>query len=222
MLLALMCARRAGEGERLVRRGAWQGWAPTQLMGSTLSGKTMGIIGFGRIGQATARRARDGFGMRIAYAARTPHKDPPDLVRGARPMPIDDLFAVADVISLHIPGGPETRGLVDAGRLAAMKPGAILINTARGDVVDEDALVAALENRTIAAAGLDVYRGEPHIHPGLARLENVVLLPHLGSATIETRTAMGLRVLANLEAIFAGQAPSDLVGACVPAAGGHP
>ena len=213
MLLALMCARRAGEGERLVRSGAWQGWAPTHMMGSTLSGKMMGIVGFGRIGQALAQRARDGFGMTIAYAARGPDKAPPDAFRGARAMPIDQVFAQADVISLHIPGGPDTRELVDARRLALMKPSAILIKTARGDVIDEDALVAALAGRKIAAAGLDVYRGEPDIQPRLAQLENVVLLPHLGSATSETRTAMGLRVLANLDAVIEGRTPPDMVGA---------
>jgi lactate dehydrogenase-like 2-hydroxyacid dehydrogenase len=213
MMLALMCARRAGEGERLVRSGAWQGWAPTHMMGSTLSAKAMGIVGFGRIGQATARRARDGFGMNIAYAARDPAKAPPVSFREAHAMPVDHLFAHADVISLHIPGGPDTRGLVDARRLSLMKPTAILINTARGDVIDEDALIAALEHRKIGAAGLDVYPGEPAVQPRLTQLENVVLLPHLGSATIETRTAMGLRVLANLDAIVAGRPPPDAVGA---------
>jgi lactate dehydrogenase-like 2-hydroxyacid dehydrogenase len=211
ILLALMCARRAGEGERLVRRGDWQGWAPTHLMGTRLLGKTFGIVGFGRIGRATAQRARDGFGMTIAYAARDPRKAPPDGFSDARALPLDQLFAEADVVSLHIPGGAETRGLVDARRLALMKPSAILVNTARGDVIDEDALVTALENGMIAAAGLDVYRNEPRLSPKLKDLENLVLLPHLGSATVETRTAMGLRALANLDAVVAGKIPPDLV-----------
>lgn len=211
ILLALMCARRAGEGERLVRDGGWSGWAPTQLLGARLTGKTMGIVGFGRIGQAMARRAYQGFDMKILYSS---NRRAPEVVEselGARYVPIDQLFSEADVISLHVPGGKANAGLVDARRLALMKRSAILVNTARGEVVDEVALVAALSQRRIAAAGLDVYRDEPCIQPALRTLENVVLLPHMGSATEETRVAMGLRVVANLDAIVAGQVPPDRV-----------
>ena len=211
IMLALMCARRAGEGERLVRRGGWTGWSPTQLLGNRLSGKTLGIIGFGRIGQATAHRARNGFGMRIVYAARDLGKAPPPTLPDARALDLDQVFVESDVISLHVPGGAATRSLVDARRLALMKPTAILINTARGDVIDEPALIATLSNQRIAAAGLDVYRDEPEVSSTLRLLENVVLLPHLGSATTETRIAMGMRVKANLDALREGRPPPDQI-----------
>ncbi len=210
LLLALMVARRAGEGERLVRAGAWPGWSPTHMLGSRLSGKTLGVVGFGRIGQALARRARDGFGMDIVYFARSPAAA---AQLDARYLPLDELLRRADVVSLHIPGGDDTRGLIDAARIALMKPDAILVNTARGDVIDEPALIAALRDRRIGGAGLDVYVGEPHVSPALIALDNVVLLPHLGSATRETRTAMGLRALANAAAIAAGREPADRVSA---------
>jgi lactate dehydrogenase-like 2-hydroxyacid dehydrogenase len=211
IMLALMCARRAGEGERLVRRDAWRGWAPTHHLGSRLSGKTMGIVGFGRIGQATARRARHGFGMNIIYAStrRAPEAIERDLA--ARHVGPDQIFAEADVVSLHVPGGASNRHLVDARRLSLMKRTAILVNTARGEIVDEEALIAALSGGRIASAGLDVYEDEPRMSPALRGLENAVLLPHLGSATGETRVAMGLRVLANLDAIAAGRAAPDRV-----------
>jgi lactate dehydrogenase-like 2-hydroxyacid dehydrogenase len=210
MLLALMCACRAGEGERL-RNDGWRGWAPTHLLGTRLSGKTMGILGFGRIGQATAQRAHRGFGMDILYASR--RRAPKAVEQGlaARHVSLDQLFTDADVISLHVPGGASNRHLVDARRLALMKTSAILVNTARGEIVDEEALIAALSRGDIASAGLDVYRDEPHIPPALRSLENTVLLPHLGSATDETRVAMGLRVVANLDAIVAGQTPPNRV-----------
>lgn len=211
ILLALMCARRAGEAERLLRGGDWEGWGPTQLLGTRLTGKTMGIVGFGRIGQATARRAQRAFDMSILYSSRRPAPEDLESELGARRVPIDQLFTEADVISLHIPGGDANRGLVDARRLALMKSSAILVNTARGEIVDEAALIAALTRRSIAAAGLDVYRDEPQVPAALRSLQNVVLLPHIGSATEETRVAMGLRVLANLDAIAAGQAPPDRV-----------
>lgn len=209
MMLALMCARRAGEGERLVRAERWEGWGPTHLLGTRLSGKTMGIIGFGRIGQALARRARRGFDMEILYASRRRAPEAIEQELGARHVPLDDLLAHADAISLHIPGGGSNRHLVDARRLSLMKPSAIIVNTARGEVIDEDALIAALSRGSIASAGLDVYRDEPMISPAFRTLENVVLLPHLGSATQETRVAMGLRVVANIDAIVAGGTPPD-------------
>lgn len=211
MLLALMCARRAGEGERLLRSGGWDGWAPTHLLGTRLSGKTIGIVGFGRIGQATARRAYRGFGMKVLYAS---HHRAPDAVErdmAARHVSLDQLFAESDVVSLHVPGGASNRHLVDTRLLSLMKTSAILVNTARGEVVDEEALIAALARGGIASAGLDVYQHEPHIPSALRSLENVVLLPHLGSATHETRVAMGLRVAANLDAIAAGRPPPDRV-----------
>lgn len=212
ILLTLMCARRAGEGERLVRAGSWSGWAPTHLLGTRLCGKTMGIVGFGRIGQATAQRARRGFGMNILYSSRRRASEAVESDLGARHVPLDQLFSEADVISLHVPAGDSTRRMVDAHRLSLMKTSAILVNTARGEIVDEQALIAALSRGEIASAGLDVYQQEPHVPPALRNLENAVLLPHLGSATEETRVAMGLRVVANLDAIVAGQVPPDRVG----------
>jgi lactate dehydrogenase-like 2-hydroxyacid dehydrogenase len=206
ILLMLMAARRAGEGEREVRDGRWAGWRPTHMMGQSLSGKTIGLVGMGRIGQAVATRAT-AFGMRVAYHSRR-------LAEGAAGTwiaSLEELAGQADVLSLHLPGGAETRHLIDAARLALMKPTAILVNTARGTVVDEAALAAALSGGRIAAAGLDVFEREPGVHPALLALENVVLLPHLGSATIETRTAMGMQAAANLTAFFAGQAPPNRI-----------
>jgi lactate dehydrogenase-like 2-hydroxyacid dehydrogenase len=212
LTLILMTARRAGEGERLVRGDAWPGWAPTQMIGSELKGKTLGLIGFGRIAQATAARAHHGFGMKIVYSA--PRRQPADVeaaVSATHLPSVEALLEQADFVSLHCPGGAATHHLIDAARLAVMKRTAILINTARGTVVDEAALAQALSAGTITAAGLDVYEAEPQVHPALLGLENVVLLPHLGSATTETRIAMGMRVAANLEAFFAGNAPPDRV-----------
>lgn len=211
MLLALMCARRAGEGERLLRSGGWDGWAPTHLLGTRLSGKTMGIVGFGRIGQATARRAHRGFGMKVLYASRRRAPDDVERDSAARHVSLDQLFVESDVVSLHVPGGASNRHLVDARLLSLMKTSAILVNTARGEIVEEEALIAALARGDIASAGLDVYQHEPHVPSALRSLENVVLLPHLGSATRETRVAMGLRVVANLDAIVAGRPPPDRV-----------
>jgi lactate dehydrogenase-like 2-hydroxyacid dehydrogenase len=212
MLLMLAAARRAGEGERLVRRGEWTGWTPTQLMGTDVTGKTLGLLGFGRIAQATARRAHYGFGMPVIY--NDPVRAAPEVEAecgAAHRATLEDVLAEADVVSLHCPGGPETYHLINHDRLARMKPTAILVNTARGPVVDAEALAEALRAGTIAAAGLDVYEGEPKVPAGLETLENVVLLPHLGSATIETRVAMGMRVVANLDAFFAGEPPRDRV-----------
>jgi lactate dehydrogenase-like 2-hydroxyacid dehydrogenase len=212
ILLLLMATRRAGEGERELREGRWTGWRPTHLMGQGLAGKQLGLVGFGRIAQATARKAHAAFGMRIAYHGRRRAAPAAEQETGARYMDsLDQLLATSDAISLHCPGGAETFHLIDAARLARMKPTAVLINTARGPVVDEAALVEALTQQRIAAAGLDVYEEEPRMHPGLLGLENAVLLPHLGSATEETRTAMGMRVAENLQAFFAGQSLRDPV-----------
>jgi lactate dehydrogenase-like 2-hydroxyacid dehydrogenase len=214
LALMLMAARGLGAGERLVRAGRWDGWGPTRLMGTSLGGKRLGIVGFGRIGQATARRAALGLGMHVAYWGPRPSAAADVAAReiGAeRSATLEALLASSDVVSLHCPATPETRHLVGARELALMPRSAILVNTARGDVVDEAALATALANGTIAAAGLDVYEAEPRVHPGLLSLENVVLLPHLGSATTETRVAMGMRALANLEAFFAGGSAPDRV-----------
>jgi lactate dehydrogenase-like 2-hydroxyacid dehydrogenase len=212
ILLLLMVARRGGEGERQVRSGAWTGWGPTQMLGTRVSGKTLGLIGLGRIGRAVAHRAHHGFGMRVIF--HDPYPPPPAVVSelGAEPRKsVDDVLREADFVSLHAPATPETRHLMDARRLALMKRDAFLINNARGDLVDEAALVAALQQGTIAGAGLDVFEREPTVTPALLTMENVVLLPHLGSATRETRVAMGLRALANLTAFFAGATPRDRV-----------
>ncbi|MEO6341341.1 MAG: D-glycerate dehydrogenase [Caulobacteraceae bacterium] len=205
ILLMLTLARRGGEGERQLRAGEWQGWRPTHMMGSDLRGKRLGLIGFGRIGQVTARMARAGWGMAISYHARrraTPEVEASFSARYCDT--VEALLAEADVVSLHAAGGPDSRHLINAERLALMKPSAMLINTARGPVVDEAALVRALTAGQIAGAGLDVYEREPAVHPGLLGLENVVLFPHLGSATVETRVAMGMRMLDNLDRFFAG------------------
>ncbi|HXL11794.1 MAG TPA: D-glycerate dehydrogenase [Gemmatimonadales bacterium] len=212
IMLMLMVARRAGEGERQVRSGAWTGWRPTHLLGTKVSGKTLGLIGLGRIGRAVARRARHGFGMRVVF--HDPYPPPAEVVAELAAEPratVEDVLREADFVSLHSPATPETRHLMNAARLALMRPTAFLINTARGDIVDEAALVAALERRQIAGAALDVYEKEPLVTPALLTMENVVLLPHLGSATQETRVAMGMRALDNLMAFFAGTAPRDRV-----------
>ena len=211
LALMLMAARRLGEGERELRAGRWAGWRPTHLLGTSLHGKTLGVVGFGRIGQATARRARLGLGMRVLYHNPSPRDEAAAALGAERCGTVEALLAASDVVSLHCPATPATRHLIDAAALARMKRGAILVNTARGDVVDEAALAAALADGTIAAAGLDVYEGEPRVHPALLPLENVVLLPHLGSATEETRRAMGERALANLAAFFDGREPRDRV-----------
>ncbi len=212
LLLLLMVTRRASEGERELRAGKWTGWRPTHMMGTSLDGKCLALIGFGRIAQAMARKAHAAFGMRIAYNSRRRVDAQIEAQTGAQYFEsVDELLAGADAVSLHCPGGQETFHLIDAARLAHMKPSAVLINTARGPVVDEAALADALLQRRIAAAGLDVYEQEPRVHPGLLQLENVVLLPHLGSATTETRTAMGMRVAANLDAFFDGRPLRDPV-----------
>jgi lactate dehydrogenase-like 2-hydroxyacid dehydrogenase len=212
LTLILMTARRAGEGERHVRSGAWTGWRPTHMLGARLGGKTLGLVGFGRIARAVARRAGAGLGMRILY--HDPFPPPAEVASslGAEARgTLETLLEEADVVSLHCPATPETRHLIDAARLSRMKPGAFLVNTARGDVVDEAALVKALRAGTIAGAGLDVYEREPKVADELVAMENVVLLPHLGSATTESRVAMGMRALENLEAFFAGKPLRDPV-----------
>jgi lactate dehydrogenase-like 2-hydroxyacid dehydrogenase len=212
IMLMLMVARRAGEGERHVRSRAWTGWRPTHMVGTKVSGKTLGLVGMGRIARAAARRARFGFGMRVVF--HDPYPPPPDFISelGVEPRAsVDEVLGEADFVSLHCPATPETRHLMDARRFALMKPTAFLINTARGDVVDEAALVAALAAGTIAGAALDVYEREPEVSPELLTMENVVLLPHLGSATRETRVAMGVRTLDNLRAFFSGATPRDRV-----------
>jgi lactate dehydrogenase-like 2-hydroxyacid dehydrogenase len=212
MTLLLMAARRAGQAERELRAGRWRGWRPTHLIGSALKGKRLGLVGMGRIAVATARRARHGFGMRIAYYGR--HACDPALAAELEAEFFPDLhglLAAAEFVSLHVPGGAETANLIDADALAAMKPGGYLINTARGGIVDHDALAEALRSGHLAGAGLDVYPHEPQVPAALLDLENVVLLPHLGSANAETRIAMGMKALANVEAFARGEPLPDRV-----------
>ncbi len=212
MTLLLMVARRAGEGERELRAGGWTGWRPTHLVGTKVSGKTLGIIGFGRIGQEMARRAHHGFGMKILVQNRSAVS--PDVLKqfdATQVETVDDLLPHCDFVSLHCPGGAANRHLINGRRLDLMKPDAFLINTARGEVVDERALVQSLMFDTIGGAALDVFDGEPRISPDLLQCDNLVMLPHLGSATKESREAMGFRVLDNLGDFFAGRPPRDRV-----------
>lgn len=210
--LMLMSSRRAGEGERELRAGEWSGWRPTHLVGQKMSGKTLGIIGFGRIGQETAKRAHFGFGMKILVKNRSAISQYIlDQYSATQVCSDEELLANSDFVSLHCPGGDANRHLINDTALRAMKPTAYLINTARGEVIDEDALAAALQNGIIAGAGLDVFDGEPVVRESLLNCDNAVLLPHLGSATRETREAMGLRVIDNLFDFFAGKEPRDRV-----------
>lgn len=212
MTLMLMVARRAGEGERELRAGNWTGWRPTHLVGTKVSGKVLGIVGFGRIGRELAQRAHFGFGMRILVQNRS--RVPQEVLGrydAEQVESLDDLLPRCDFVSLHCPGGAENRNLINARRLDLMKPEAYLINTARGEVVNETALAQALMFETIAGAALDVFDGEPRIHPLLAQCDNLVMLPHLGSATREAREAMGFRVLDNLADFFEGKSPRDRV-----------
>ncbi len=210
ILLMLGAARRAGEGERLVRAGEWKSWSPSFMLGTQVTGKRLGIIGMGRVGQVIARRAR-GFDMRIHYHNR--RRLPPEVEAGAVwHDSLESLLPNCDVLSLNCPNTPDTRGLLDAERIALLPDGAIVINTARGSIVDDEALVAALRSGKLAAAGLDVFNGEPSdIHPAYRTLPNTFLLPHIGSATWETRDAMGFRAIDNLDAFFAGREPADRV-----------
>jgi hydroxypyruvate reductase len=203
MTLMLMSARRAGEGERLVRSGQWQGWHPTQMLGLHVSGKTVGIIGMGRIGQAIAHRCHYGFGMRVVYANRSEKSvDIP-----AEQLSLQDVAAVSDVVIVAVPGSAETHHMIGADFFAGMQPHAHFINIARGDVVHEAALITALQQGQIAAAGLDVYEFEPDVPQALRALENVTLLPHLGTAALDVRTDMGMMVVDNLKMFFDGNAP---------------
>ncbi len=210
MTLLLAVARRAGEGERHLRNGEWTGWRPTHMMGTSVTGKTLGLIGMGRIARAVAARAARGFDMKIVF--HDPFPPGAEALAGLNAVQAEspeDVYAQADFLSLHCPGGKDTYHLIGTEVFRAMKPGAFLINTARGDVVDEAALVDALRNGEIAGAGLDVFEKEPAVTPALIEMENVVLLPHLGSATRETRKAMGMRVVENIEAFFSGETPRD-------------
>ncbi len=210
LMLLLMVARRASEGERELRAGQWQGWRPTHLMGTQVSGKTLGIVGMGRIGLAVARRAQQGFGMRIVYHNRSPvTKQALGGVDAKYFAELDELLPHCDFLSLHCPASPTTHHLLNADRFSKLRSGTMLLNTARGDVVDEDALLQALEDGQLGGAGLDVYQGEPKLNPRFVERQDVVLLPHLGSATVETRTAMGMRVAENLKAFFNAQPVPD-------------
>ncbi len=210
ILLMLAAARRASEGDRLVRSAGWKDWSPSFMVGTQVTAKRFGVIGMGRVGRVAADRAR-GFDMDIHYYNRS--KLSPTLEKGAHfHAAVDDLLANADVLSIHCPATDETRGLLNAERIARMPDGAIVVNTSRGAVIDDEALIAALKSGKIAAAGLDVFNGEPaNIHPGYRELDNVFLLPHIGSATKDTRDGMGFRALDNLDAIFAGKEPKDRV-----------
>jgi lactate dehydrogenase-like 2-hydroxyacid dehydrogenase len=201
MMLVLMTCRRAGEGERLVRSGGWTGWAPTQLLGLHLGAKTLGIIGMGRIGKAIARRAV-AFGMEVVFHNRSRVEEPGV---AARQVELPDLLELSDVVVLAVPATADTHHLIDAAALAAMKPTAHLVNIARGDVVDEAALIAALKEGSIAGAGLDVYEHEPAVPEALQALENVTLLPHLGTSALEVRQAMGRMAVDNIVAFAAGR-----------------
>ena len=202
MTLMLMSARRAGEGERMVRAGAWEGWHPTQLLGLHLSGKTVGIIGMGRIGQAIARRCHFGFGMTVLYVNRSAKKMEFPAEQVADPA---EMLARADVVVAAVPGGADTHHLIGADMFAAMQRHAHFVNISRGDVVDEAALIAALTSGQIAGAGLDVYEFEPKVPDALKQMENVTLLPHIGTAALDVRESMGQMVLDNLQAYFKGE-----------------
>ncbi len=202
LTLILMTARRAGEGERRVRAGLWTGWYPTELLGLHVTGKTLGILGMGRIGRAIARRCHHGFGMSVLFHNRSTVDDPGVPARQA---PMDEVLG-ADVVVVAMPATPETRRLIGPAQFAGMRPQAIFVNIARGDIVQEEALAAALAEGRIAGAGLDVYEHEPRIHPALLAMENVTLLPHLGTAALEVRQAMGEMALANLIACAEGRA----------------
>ncbi|MHA1153166.1 MAG: 2-hydroxyacid dehydrogenase [Alphaproteobacteria bacterium] len=211
--IAILCmlgaARRASEGERLIRADLWKTWSPAFMVGTQVTGKRLGIVGMGRVGRTMARRVR-GLDMEVHYHNR--RRLAPEAEAGAiYHARLEELLPLSDVLSLHCPAIPETLNLMNAERLALLPEGAILVNTARGAIVDEDALIVALGSGRLAAAGLDVYKNEPGVHPGLAELDNTFLLPHVGSATKETRNAMGFRALDNLDAFFAGREPGDRV-----------
>jgi lactate dehydrogenase-like 2-hydroxyacid dehydrogenase len=205
MLLMLGAARRAPEGGRLLYAKQWGGWQPMQLIGRRLDGKRLGILGMGAIGRAVAKRAR-AFDMQIHYhnrRRRSPEEERGAIYHDTR----ESLLAVSDVLSINAPSTPETRGCIDAAALAKLPRGAIVVNTARGDLVDDEALIAALKSKQVGYAGLDVYKGEPNIHPGYYELENVFLLPHMGTSAIEARNEMGFAALDNIDAVLAGREP---------------
>ena len=209
ILLMLGAARRAGEGERLVRTREWRDWSPSFMVGTQMTGKRLGIVGMGRVGRVTARRAR-GFDMVIHY--HDIRRLPPEQEEGAifHPTP-EDLLPYCDFLAFHCVATPQTRKLLNAERIALLPQGAIVVNASRGVVVVDEALIAALKSGRVAAAGLDVYNNEPNIHPGYRELPNTFLMPHIGSATKETRDGMGFRALDNLDAFFAGRGPRDRV-----------
>ena len=209
ILLMLGAARRASEGERLVRDRTWKDWSPAFMVGTQVTGKRLGIVGLGRVGQVVARRAR-GFDMTIHYHNR--RRLPPDQEQGAifHPTP-EELMPNCDFLAFHCVSTPETQRMLNAERIALLPDGAVVVNASRGAVVDDEALIEALKSGKVAAAGLDVYNNEPNVHPGYLDLPNTFLMPHIGSATKETRDAMGFRALDNLDAFFAGREPGDRV-----------
>ncbi len=209
IMLMLGAARRGGEGERLVRAREWRDWSPSFMVGTQMTGKRLGIVGLGRVGQVTAKRAR-GFDMAIHY--HNPRRLPPEAEAGAvfHATP-EALMPHCDILAFHCVATPETRLMLNAERIALLPDGAIVVNASRGAVIDDEALIAALKSGKVAAAGLDVFNNEPDIHPGYRALANTFLMPHIGSATRETRDAMGFRALDNLDAIFAGRDPGDRV-----------
>ena len=212
MTLLLMVARRAAEGAREIRDNAWTGWRPTHLVGTKVSGKTLGVIGYGRICQEIAKRAHHGFGMKIIVQNRSPVAA--DILAKCNATQVDsieDLMPLCDFVSLHCPGGAANRHMIRSAQLELMKPDAFLINTARGEIINEHDLAQALWFETIGGAALDVFDGEPHISSKLRDCDNLVMLPHLGSATRETREAMGFRVVDNLMDFFSGRPPRDRV-----------
>ena len=202
MTLILMTARRAGEGERMVRAGAWPGWHPTQMLGMHVTGRTLGVVGMGRIGQAIAARCHYGFGMNVRYVSRSAKELP---FPAQRDVSLVDLAHSCDIVAIAVPGSTETHHLIGAEMLEAMRRHAILVNISRGDVIDEAALISALERGDIGGAGLDVYEHEPHVPVALKALENVTLLPHLGTAALNVRTDMGHMVLDNVQAFAEGR-----------------
>ncbi len=208
-MLLLAAARRLGEGERIVRSGEWEAWGPKMLLGPDVWGKKLGVIGLGGIGEAVARRAK-GFGMEILYTGRS-RKEEAEREFGARYLELDELLQESDFVSIHTPLTDETQHLIGVAELEKMKPEAVLVNTSRGPAVDEAALADALESRRIFAAGLDVYEEEPEVHPKLLKLENVVLAPHIGSASIETRDKMAILAAENLQAVLSGEEPLNPV-----------
>jgi glyoxylate reductase len=211
MALILAAPRRLAEGERLVRSGKWTGWSPTSMLGHRITGKRLGIIGMGRIGQAVAYRAR-GFGLSIHYHnRRRAHPDIEEELEATYWESLDQMLARVDIVSIHCPHTPATFHLLSARRLKLLQPQAYVVNTSRGEVIDENALARMLENREIAGAGLDVFEQEPAINPRLLKLDNVVLLPHMSSATIEGRIAMGEKVIINIKTFVDGHAPPDRV-----------